>query len=333
MFLGFELELFNPKELVLAYWYLEYFCDLRLQNKNLAWRPKVKKRTKPTKKPKPSLGTPPPPTAEFLVVEAYMMLCRGLCQSIIGFKRAGVEVLEINSRHLEHWFANRFEDFNRVPQPSPMSLKSWKTQLGYFAKETPQKLLQTGSDSFTQAKNLLTKACSHSYPPLEQEIKVLRQLIKVCITNTVLLLGIGKVLDLKQPGVGPFQQIDHYRLRYSLDTHPLFPILILQKVETQEKKISVPTDDNKSGLQTQQSENEGGKFVEVGTSKANSVENGFEKGKTLKSKEDSNSNVKEKPVANGVIETNGKPLNESNKDVENSKKKVQKNKKEVGTAK
>jgi len=267
------------------------------------------------------LGTLPTPTAEFLVVEASMMLCRGLCQTIIGFKRAGVEVPEINSRHLEHWFANRFEDYTRVPQPSPMSLKSWKTQLGYFAKETPQKLLQTGSDSFTQAKNLLTKACSHSFPPLEQEVKVLRQLIKVCISNTVLLLGVGKVLDLKQPGVGPFQQNEHYKLKYGFDTHPLFPILSLQKVELQEKKVPVLVEENKIEKEPKQSDN-GDKLPKVETSKAASseisAENGFEKG----TKGDSKSSIKEKPVSNGVMASNEKSGKDSNnKPVEGGKKK------------
>jgi len=166
-----------------------------------------------------------------------MMLCRGLCQSIVGLKRAGVEIPEMHPRHLEHWFSNRFEDFYRVPQPSPMSLLSWKTQLGYFAKETPLKLIQTGNDSFTQVKTILTKVCSHSSPPPEYEIKSLRNLIKVSISNNIFLLGLNKILDLKIPGLGPFTQNERWVLKYNLTTHHIFPILSIVKVE---EKSSIP---------------------------------------------------------------------------------------------
>jgi len=46
LMLGFELELFNPKELPVSYWYLEYLLDIRMRNKEIAWRAKPKKKGK-----------------------------------------------------------------------------------------------------------------------------------------------------------------------------------------------------------------------------------------------------------------------------------------------
>jgi len=160
-----------------------------------------------------------------------MMLCRALCQAIYGFKNIGVEIPQMQPRHFDCWFMNRFEEFYKVSQPNLMTIENWKAQTELFNKELGSKLLQTAHGNFNAAKLLVTKISTSGNQTAEQEQKSsLRLLTKVCISNAILILSAPKTLD-----VNSTTQKEKFQLNYLFDSHPIFPILQISKLGEKNK--------------------------------------------------------------------------------------------------
>jgi hypothetical protein len=125
--IGLECQLYTLRELSVVYWYLEYFYDIRLQNRRLAYRDpaimsylkpfaiaslkdadkrarqtnsssnskskhkekKVQKSQKHTIPKFQHFQTVPPQTSEVLLMEIHMTACRGICQMLRAISRLG----------------------------------------------------------------------------------------------------------------------------------------------------------------------------------------------------------------------------------------------------
>jgi hypothetical protein len=233
-------ELFKPSEYTIAFWYLEYLLDLRLQNFNMVYRdPKLlsssdtkagkknKKGKKDKAKPLPARPQRHPLTADILVLQATAALSRALFLALFVYERIGVPVPKIDAAHRASWFSHRFAVVSRLPQPQSLTLAQFDDIANYHMKQVPnpEKLFEMAISAFTLVRSLISKALEHpKTTPLPPSVPQLKSLQAVAVANSAQLLR-----HLK----GAAGSFDQYRLQVNFKLNSTFPVLSL--AETPQK--------------------------------------------------------------------------------------------------
>jgi len=265
--LGFELELFQPREFATAFWYLEYLLTCRLQNHMLGqktidpkWQRKldllVQKKTaekekgagqrgggakkRPRKKKGKRASSKSPATAEILMVEAQKDLSRGIYKTLQALQAMGVVAfppLPFGSDALN--FRHRFAVFRKVPQPVALSYEDYKMHSELKAGVSPQQPLMIAAKALDSAKILIT-AASKRTALLPPELLHCRQLLKVAVANRVFLLMVQKASQKPAPGDAKSKNnptLKGYEVDFDFSAQANFPVMKLVKM-----KVSPPAE-------------------------------------------------------------------------------------------
>jgi hypothetical protein len=136
---------------------------------------------------------------EFLLLNIERGLCRGLVRFFAALKQAGLvkeEKYEFTSNR--HIFAKRFEPFLCIIQPPPLSYDDY-LKGSDFSKVSQQDLIASTSECFSVSKSMIEKLLAQIplidpiyLPATEDE---LRQLVKICVGNTIYLHKLKQVVE------------------------------------------------------------------------------------------------------------------------------------------
>eukprot|EP00462_Mataza_sp_D1_P020444 CAMPEP_0175127060 /NCGR_PEP_ID=MMETSP0087-20121206/4189_1 /TAXON_ID=136419 /ORGANISM="Unknown Unknown, Strain D1" /LENGTH=757 /DNA_ID=CAMNT_0016409021 /DNA_START=14 /DNA_END=2287 /DNA_ORIENTATION=+ len=275
--LGLELELYTPVEMGLAFWHLEYLCDLSGQNRALAyrdspWEPppppsssassanskkgkkgKQSKKEKDKKKDKDKKRLPPVLQAG-LLVQLVQQLSKGVHLAVRCFDILGLPISPMSQDVINNWFPNRFSAFLTVNQPVPLTLESYHKQTEQLKSMPAKDVCDMCINVFATAKLLATKVLSPDVAgPLPHDLPLFAGLKKVAIANTVSLITAQKLASSPQGFAGKY-------LHFDFTEHPSFPVLCveskLQLDYTQDPHVDQVGDALKQGTATPTAANE-----------------------------------------------------------------------------
>ena len=136
---------------------------------------------------------------ELLLLNIKRGLCRGLVRFFAAIKQAGL----VKEDHYEftsnrHIFDKRYEPFLVIQQPPPLGYDDY-LKGSDFSKVSQQDLLTSTSECFTVSKSMIEKLLSQittidpNYLPVTED--ELRQLVKVCVGNTIYLHKMKQVIE------------------------------------------------------------------------------------------------------------------------------------------
>ncbi|KAL3944097.1 MAG: hypothetical protein SGBAC_001828 [Bacillariaceae sp.] len=221
--LGLELDLFcSEHEIAVAYWYRDYLLSSLITQLSTIRQLKQAHKTveaqlaeakikaqrgkkKGGKHNKKVINTAALPTAEDIEddYESLLMnLKRGLCRGTVRFmaavNQAGlVKDIDYEFTSRERIFEKRFEAFQVMPQPPPLTYADYK-QGSDFSSVDQNELLKSASECFKASKGMVDK--------LELQLKGidsdfvsssendLRQLAKISVGNTIYLAKLSQMV-------------------------------------------------------------------------------------------------------------------------------------------
>ncbi|CAJ1969280.1 unnamed protein product [Cylindrotheca closterium] len=221
--LGLELDLFcSEYEIAVVYWYRDYLLSSlitqlstirQLKNAHKAAeaqmaeaKSKIQRgKKKGGKHNKKAANTVALPTAEdieddyeFLLMNLRRGLCRGTVRFMAAVNQAGlIKEIDFEFTSKEKIFEKRFEAFQVMPQPPPLTYADYK-QGSDFSSVDQKELLNSASECFKTSKTMVDK--------LESQLKVidsdfvsasendLRQLAKICVGNTIYLAKLTQMV-------------------------------------------------------------------------------------------------------------------------------------------
>lgn len=151
----------------------------------------------------------PSPTAEdleddfdFILFNAKRTISRGLVRFFATVRQAGIiPEKEYEFTTYQRIFEKRFEVFSGIQQPPPLSYEDYMNGSD-FSKVTQRDLLASTADAFRLSKSMIDRLLVQiplidpDYLPAKQE--ELRQLIKVCVGNSIYLQKLMQVIHRKE---------------------------------------------------------------------------------------------------------------------------------------
>ena len=227
LLLGFELELYQPHEMPMVYWYIDSLCALRCQLHTavadaatavFAKPPDKKVANKKKSKPaKPPVVGANGSRQQLALVHALRELCRGLIMLLRYADRAGVGGIA-PPPHAEFTppprrFERRFHVFGYVRKPAPLTYTHYARVVDQLGGMEMSDLLKGASGCFKAAKAAVDKALHQPVAPLKDGEKAeLTALARVAVANAVC---VGS-LQQAPPSAGA-------KLTFSWAAHAHFP--------------------------------------------------------------------------------------------------------------
>jgi len=214
---GIELGIFyGHHDLSFAYWYRDFLLSALLSN--LATMRRSKDLQKASKRPAESKGrgkkknqkkndgsveqkTPEDLEDEFelVLIGLKRMLCRGLLRFIAALRQAGVlKEKRYEFTSLEKIFEKRFEMFQSVQQPPPLSYSDY-LEGSNFSRVPQNELVQSTAEWFQSCKTTVdrllasTSTIDPDYAPMQEH--EIRSLLKVCVGNSVYVRKLQQLIE------------------------------------------------------------------------------------------------------------------------------------------
>ena len=219
--LGFELELYAPCEVQMVCWYEDCVCGMRLQLHDAVQRSAQAQQLaleaaqaaaaagggggggggsgkKASKKKAAKPQRPPPPgsaatRADLQLLVVRRDLCRAVALLIAALERQRLLVFApLMFMPLATRFERRFQVFTTLHRPTPLPLAHYEHLCATQLHVTPPDELRKSAAAFLkQAKASLDQALQQPAAPLaEAQVAELKQLMRVCVANTVFIASL-----------------------------------------------------------------------------------------------------------------------------------------------
>ena len=170
-----------------------------------------------------------PVTGTWLLVHARMQCARALLHAILALTQLGFQVPQVNDRHAENWFLNRFSELTQVPQPQAVTLATFKNHCSQILtaakaeakkkKDTPgQVLARQAIAAFKTAMEKALKALTTPPTPPTVLHPRIKALAHVCLGNMKVLKSADGLNALAATT----------RVKFSFEKHPTFPVINLK---------------------------------------------------------------------------------------------------------
>eukprot|EP01121_Diplochlamys_sp_Union-15-3_P012470 TRINITY_DN3737_c0_g1_i2.p1 TRINITY_DN3737_c0_g1~~TRINITY_DN3737_c0_g1_i2.p1 ORF type:complete len:737 (-),score=145.60 TRINITY_DN3737_c0_g1_i2:74-2245(-) len=221
--LGFDLELYNPHEYFMIFWYIDNLYSQRTQSHYyiLEYNEKsVKRGKKKQANNAKKLKKPPKMTPYQIELQVEQTLCRAIVRFIAALLMSGkIKEPEHKFGSTESLFYRRFQPFQRLGTPRPYVWQQYKQTLD-FSKLKVDEVLDGAKDSFGLCKTHIEKLLNNKEkPPSPVLAKELKNMLRVCIANTVQLTLTKSTNKHKNPASV---------VTFDFSAHRFFPILTLK---------------------------------------------------------------------------------------------------------
>jgi len=232
LLLGWELELYAPREFCMIYWYSDYLLDVVVSGMRLLSEGRPLSSGAPTKggKKKGRSGAAHNVAlrAEALALEERELqvldVQRSICQAFVrvlaglrvaGLLRANTDLFNGEAEH----FDQRFRFLQLLPRPDPLFHQQYAEAMETGSK-TAQEMLQMANECFLHGRHIVDTVLPEASTAHQADVVAeLCSLKKVAVHNLVALQVLSKLLA---SGGAP-------AIRWEFPHHPHFPIMSLKQ--------------------------------------------------------------------------------------------------------
>jgi Mak10 subunit, NatC N(alpha)-terminal acetyltransferase len=195
LLLGIDLDLYGEDEYLQVYWYLDYLCDCRVQNRINAGSSGVAS-------PRQPCYQPPVQTGASLLVEGQNLVCKAMVRSIVYLQRIGM------LSHSEHplcasdlMYDHRFEAFREVPHPAFLEYENHFLEAVNSPDLTPELLLNDGAAYWKAARTAINNVQNATVEPLPAMMsQYTSSLMRVTVMNSLELSKVSKLYSQTDGG-------------------------------------------------------------------------------------------------------------------------------------
>lgn len=238
LLMGFELNLYQPCEYAMIFWYCDFLISIQLQDSRLlhAARPPVDhavpslaRKGKPRPKSNATLRLQALANAahalEVVLLELQRHLCQGMLRMMVALREMGlVPVPDVPFNSELQRFDQRFACFHLLVRPDPLHYDQYQHSVAVDPGITPSTLLTLASEAFGQVRKHGQYMWSVDHPVELSEVQLqqLKAFDKVAFQNVV---AISVLLRATQGGQA-------VQVAFECPYHPWYPVMKIKMAKT-----------------------------------------------------------------------------------------------------